>query len=508
MTHTTWDSIIIGGGIAGLSAAQMLGRARRRTLVIDGGEPRNRFAAHMHGVLGHDNTPPLELLDKGRAELERYGVEVRSGWVTDVTDEGPTLRVATSDGELSTRSLLLATGITDALPDIPGLAERWGTAVIHCPYCHGWEVRDQRLGVLITTPLFAHLGHMVRQWSDSVTVFAQSPDFLDADARAGFAARGTVVVDSPVAEIRGDGTDISVVVTEDGSAYAIDALFAGGTPTPHDHALATLGLERDDTPWGSTLIRREPDGATSHPRVWAAGNVVDPMANVPVSMSAGSVAGARINAFLVTEDVEAAVAADFWERRYGPEGTAWSGNVNPTLADAVAGLTPGRSLDLGSGEGADAIHLALAGWEAHGIDISTNAVSRAREAASAAGAAASFAAADLTTWRPEESYDLVTASFFHSPVSLDRTAILKRASAAVAPGGHLLVITHASAPPWAKPEEAHHHIFLSAREDADALALDPGEWEEVRIGHVEREATGPDGETGAMTDGVVMFRRR
>ncbi|WP_062131663.1 bifunctional NAD(P)/FAD-dependent oxidoreductase/class I SAM-dependent methyltransferase [Demequina aestuarii] len=514
MTHTTWDCLIIGGGAAGLSAAQMLGRARRRTLVIDGGAPRNRFADHMHGVLGHDGTPPLDLLAKGRHELEPYGVEVRNGWVTDVTDEGAILRVATAEGDLTTRTILLATGITDELPDIPGLAERWGSTVLHCPYCHGWEVRDQRLGVLVSTPLHAHLGHMIRQWSDRVTVFAQSPDLLDADARAELAARGTTVVDSPVVELRGAGTALADVVTHDGAAHPMDALFAGGTPAPHDQALAGLGLDRDDTPWGTTILTREPDGATSHPRIWAAGNVVDPMATVPMAMSAGATAGARINGFLVMEDVGAAVAAPsprpaaFWEQRYADAERAWSGRVNATVASAVKGLNPGTALDLGCGEGADVIWLARQGWLAHGLDISPTAIARARATAADAGAEAAFSVADLATWQPEGSYDLVTASFLHSPVDLPRTEVLARASAAVRPGGHLLLVTHAAPPPWAPPADTHGHTFLTARQEADALALDTRAWEEVRVEEVERAATGPDGEAGVLSDGVVLLRRR
>ena len=512
-----YDTVIIGGGAAGLSAAQMLGRARRHTLVIDGGQPRNRFAAHAHGILGHDGLAPSELYARGREELIRYDVELRTGAAESVTDAGEHLEVATDAGAIQARTIILATGITDRLPAIPGLAERWGTTVLHCPYCHGWEVRDQRLGVLVTSPMHGHLAQMVRQWSDQVTVFATDPAFLDADARLALAARAGTVVDGPVERVDGERERVTAVILEDGTSVPIDALFAGGTPEPHDSAVASLDLSRQDTPLGS-LIEVSPDGATSHPRVWAAGNVVNPMAAVPVAMAEGSMAGARVNAALVGLDTDRAVRergdwpqvapASYWERRYAGEQRTWSGRVNPTMADAVAALTPGRSLDLGCGEGGDVVWMARQGWDAHGVDISTTAIERARAAASAAGASAQFAAADLSAWEPDGSYDLVTASFFHSPVSLDRAAILRRASAAVAPGGHLLVITHAAAPPWAKPEHVRDHTFLYARQEADALALDPAQWEEVRVELVEREATGPDGKPGHLTDGVVMLRRR
>ncbi|MFW7414521.1 FAD-dependent oxidoreductase [Demequina sp. SO4-18] len=517
---TPWDAIVIGGGAAGLSAAQMLGRSRRRTLVIDAGRPRNRFASHMHGILGHDGLDPAELLAKGRQELERYGVEVRAGSVATVKDEGEIIAVTmdggTENGTVeNTRAIVLATGITDVLPDVPGLAERWGTSVIHCPYCHGWEVRDTRIGVLVAHAGQVHLAYIVRQLSDSVTVFAQDPELVDLSERARLASRGIRVIDSAVTGLHGtsDHADLTHVSTADGATHPIDALFAAGLPHPHDHFLNPLGLARSDGP-GTSVIATEPDGATSHPRVWAAGNVVNPMESVPMAASAGAVAGARVNAFLVDEDFERAAAAQhtdpasFWEGRYADSERSWSGRVNPTLASAVEGLTPGRALDLGCGEGADAIWLSQQGWQALGLDISGTAVARARAAAADAGAQAAFQVADLATWQPADGFDLVTASFLHSPVDLPRTEVLARASAAVKPGGHLLLVTHVAPPPWADPEDSHHHAFLSARQEADALGLDASEWEEVRVEHVEREASGPDGQPGRLTDGVVLLRRR
>src|SRR5689334_4196645 len=147
-----WDVIVVGGGAAGLSAALTLGRARRRVLVIDAGAPRNRFAAHAHGFLGHDGIDPAELLDRGRDEARAYGATIRLGAVERVEDADHGLAVTLAGGEsLSTRALVVASGLTDVLPDIPGLAELWGKGVLHCPYCHGWEVREQRLGVLATS---------------------------------------------------------------------------------------------------------------------------------------------------------------------------------------------------------------------------------------------------------------------------------------------------------------------------------------------------------------------
>lgn len=214
--------------------------------------------------------------------------------------------------------------------------------------------------------------------------------------------------------------------------------------------------------------------------------------------------------------------ATFWDQRYGEKDQFWSGRVNATLADVVATLPAGRALDLGCGEGADAIWLAKQGWTATGVDISTTAVGRATRAAAAAGLDATrvrFVAADLsdpdahsdvleTPDGAPQQYDLVTASFFHSPVALDRTTILRRTAALVVPGGHVLLVTHAAAPPWADPEQIAHHTFLSPAEEVAELGLDGGDWDTVLVETRTRTATGPDGQEGVLDDGVVLLRRR
>jgi SAM-dependent methyltransferase len=205
--------------------------------------------------------------------------------------------------------------------------------------------------------------------------------------------------------------------------------------------------------------------------------------------------------------------AAFWEDLYGEKDQRWSGRVNASLADVVRTLAPGRAVDLGSGEGGDAIWLAQQGWTVTGVDISPTAVRRAQQAATAAGlddARVRFVTADLSTdpGAVGAGYDLVTACFFHSPVALDRTAILRRAADLLGAGGHLLLVTHAAAPPWADPEQIAHHTFLSPADEVDELALDPAGWAVALCETRSRAATGPDGEPGTLDDGVVLVRRR
>lgn len=314
MTNTHYDAVVLGAGAAGLSAAQALGRSLRRTLVIDAGAPRNRFASHMHNVLGLDGTPPLELVARGRAEAEVYGVEFTEGTVSAVTGHGDvTLELAPDQQgtvrRIETRALIVATGASDTLPDVPGLADYWGSTVLHCPYCHGWEVRGSRLAVLAASPLALHQATLIRQWSEHLTVFSAALGELAPDIARALQVRGTVIEPSPVTEVLGDGARVTGIRTANGADHEIDAIFTMGAVTPHDGFLAGLNLARTETPVGDFLTV-DPGGRTSHPRIWAAGNVVNPMATVPIAMGAGAQAGGSANYALVELDVAAALAAD------------------------------------------------------------------------------------------------------------------------------------------------------------------------------------------------------
>lgn len=309
-----YDSIIIGGGAAGLSAAQSLGRALRKTLVLDTGTPRNRYAAHMHNILGHDGASPAELLRSGRAEAASYGVEFLDAGVHRVSEstreQGPRELVVTLDSGtvLFARSVIAASGLTDELPAIPGLAQRWGTSVLHCPYCHGWEVRGQRLAVLGVSPLSIHQAQLLRQWSDQLTFFSADAGELSAETQNRLAARGVTVESSRVLEVSGDGPLLHAAHLEDGRSIPVDAIFTGGRLVPRDRYLRGLDLTREDTMAGS-FLKVDAMGQTSHERIWAVGNVASPMATVPLSMGMGSFAGGAANAALLNEEFDLAVAA-------------------------------------------------------------------------------------------------------------------------------------------------------------------------------------------------------
>ena len=514
-----WDAVVVGGGVAGLSAAQMLGRAGRSTLVLDAGAPRNRFAAHMHGVLGHDGVDPAELLRRGRAEVAAYGVVVEAATVVDVVDQGDALRVRRADGgEERARSLVVTTGVRDELPDIPGLVPLWGESVLHCPYCHGWEVRGRRLGVLATSPASIHQIELVRQWSEDVTAFTALAGPLDPSVEERLTARGIRIVTSPVVEVVPAGGALSGIRTADGTDHALDAVFAAPAARRLDGFLDGLGLIRVDGADGALVADER--GATSHPRIFAAGNTIAPYGNVPLSMGTGSMAGAGANAALVAEDASLAVADArrvrrnaAWEERYSAEERVWSHRVNATLAAVVEPLPVGRVLDVGCGEGADAVWLAEHGWDATGVDVSATAIARATDAAASRGLEADrvrFVSGDAASALPDGAFDLVTASFLHSwEDDFPRIGILRSAADRVAPGGRLLVISHAAPPPWSSAEtHAHAPVMLSPAEELALLALDTAEWTPELVEVRARAATAPDGSPAHLDDGVLLLRRR
>ncbi|KUN67390.1 thioredoxin reductase [Streptomyces canus] len=311
MTETygeTYEVIVIGGGAAGLSAALVLGRARRHTLVVDAGEPRNTPAAHMQGFLTRDGMPPAEFLAIGREEIKGYGVELVRDRVVEVA---PGFAVTLASGRaLRARRLVVATGLKDELPDVPGVAARFGKDVLHCPYCHGWEVRDQAFGVLATTPLSVHQALMVSQWSKDVTLFLHTvaeSELSDDDLRR-LAAAGVGVVPGEVAELVVTDDRLTAVRLEDGTTHAREVVFTAPRAVPQNGLLQRLGAELQETPFGSYPVV-DGNWQTTVPGVYAVGNAAGFGEQVINAASAGYRAAATINGELLMSDLDTAVGA-------------------------------------------------------------------------------------------------------------------------------------------------------------------------------------------------------
>jgi thioredoxin reductase len=306
------DVVVVGGGPAGLNAALVLGRSRRSVLVVDDGQPRNRFAAHMHGFLGLDGTPPSELIARGREECERYGVTFRAAHVSALRP-APTQRrieVTLADGPtLTARRVLVTTGLRDELPEIAGVAERWGRDVLHCPYCHGWENRDAGLVVVAGRPDEVEKALVVRQWSPQVTLALhgmRAEDVEDETLRR-LGALGVEVVEGPVGGLVVEHDRITGVRLDDDRVLDCDAVVVQPRMVARDELLVAVGAETAAGPFGEYVVTDE-SGSTGVPGVWATGNVADPQSQVVMAAADGYRAAVAIDHDLVLEDVDLAVA--------------------------------------------------------------------------------------------------------------------------------------------------------------------------------------------------------
>ena len=298
MSTDTFDVAIIGGGPAGLSAALVLGRARRRVVVIDDGTPRNAPAEHMQGFLSRDGTPPGELLSAGRDEVRRYGVQLVDDRVVEAR-AGFHLQLA-SGRTVTARRVLLSTGAVDQLPDVAGARQRWGRDFLHCPYCHGWEVRDRAIGVLGSV----EHAHLLRQWSEDVVLFTHTSSVTVEEA-ATLAARGIGVVDGRVERLVVTDDELTAIQLDDGRAIPRDVLFMRPSLRARpDGVAAGLGCEHRDG-----LLQTDAEGRTNVPGVWAAGNAGNPRAQVITAAGEGSAVAIAINNELVQEDVSTTATA-------------------------------------------------------------------------------------------------------------------------------------------------------------------------------------------------------
>ncbi|WP_077799827.1 NAD(P)/FAD-dependent oxidoreductase [Streptomyces sp. JHA26] len=311
-----YEAIVVGGGAAGLSAALVLGRARRRTLVVDAGEPRNAPSDHLQGYLTRDGVSPAEFLALGREEIARYGVELVRDRAVDVT-RGEDFAVELAGGRtVHARRLIVTTGLKDELPDVPGVAERFGRDVLHCPFCHGWEVRDERFGVLATSPLGVHQALMVSGWSDDVTLFLHTvaeEELSDDDLRR-LSAAGVKVVPGEVAGLRVEDDRLTGVrlaggaPSGEGSVHERSVLFVAPRAVPRTGLMERLGAELQETPFGAYPVV-DPTGRTSVPGVWTAGNAMGFAEQVVHAASGGYRAASAVVGDLLMSDLDARIDA-------------------------------------------------------------------------------------------------------------------------------------------------------------------------------------------------------
>jgi thioredoxin reductase len=308
-----YDVLVVGGGAAGLSAALVLSRARRNVVIVDGGQPRNAPAAHMQGFLSRDGMPPAELLATGRDEVTGYRASIVNGTVRElVRCHGSGFQALLNDGQrLEARRVLVTTGLHDELPDIPGLSDRWAKDVLHCPYCHGWEVHDQPLGVLWHGPETVRYAQIVRQWTHDLVLFAPEGTLTPLD-RSQLVARAIGVVEGDIDRLVIEDDALQGVAMSDGRVIPRQAVFVPPKFVPHNDLLAGVGCELDEQGWVTTGA----NGATTVPGLWVAGNVANPRAQVITAAGEGSAAAIAINSDLVDADIRAAV--DLFKQGFVP----------------------------------------------------------------------------------------------------------------------------------------------------------------------------------------------
>jgi thioredoxin reductase/SAM-dependent methyltransferase len=462
------DVAVIGGSFAGLAAALQLGRQRRSVIVVDAGEPRNAPAMHMHSYLGSEGRPPSELTAAGREEVRSYGGEILDGRVIAVTlCEDGGFRVELVGGNaIVARRVLAATGQVDVLPSIDGLAEHWGRDVIHCPFCHGFEVRDRRIVQIVTHSLGLHTAGLFRQLSARLTVVVHDEVEVDDAELDALRAGGVDIVHGHVTRIA-TGADgrVAAVELSDHSPIGADAVAVVPRFRVRAEPLGSLGLEPASRPGGlGDFVETDETGATSVPGLYAAGNLTDPSQQVAPAAANGSRVGAMISFSLADEDLRAAArpsgnAVD-WDHRYGDE-RMWSGNANGTLVKEVSDLAPGRALDVGAGEGGDAVWLAEQGWSVTANDISQRALDRLGAEADRRGLPVERLHADANALDAFDGgvFDLVSAQYASIPRTPDGRFV-RNLLDAVAPGGTLLVVSHDLEPMRAPIDtRAHSRAF-------------------------------------------------
>ncbi|MEE8601229.1 FAD-dependent oxidoreductase [Euzebya tangerina] len=505
----TTDVVIIGASFAGLAAALLLGRAQHHVTIIGDGPARNAETDHAHNVPTREGADPADLLAAARAEVDALPTVARRTGMVSAVEEGSDGRLLVrshDDHVISARHVVLATGARDSLPRIAGLPAIWGRQAHSCPFCDAAPYAGRPVLVIADEPVAGHLGGLLSGWTDQVQTASPS-DVASTDAAA-------------------DGVAVRLT---DGSELRVDGVFVHATPQPRTSPVDGLALQRRHD-----FVATDVDGRTSLPGLWAVGDCAwpdssaQPGGQVLAAMAAGSRAGIAITleragitppptpersepTTVDREDPHAhwepdpdETLATFWDTRYAERGQVWTGRPNVGLVDAVSDLRPGRALDLGAGEGGDAIWLAKQGWDVTAVDVSRTAMDRLDAAAVAEGVAdlVTSRVQDLATGTVDGSFDLVTTSYLLSPVEIPREQIVRRAKAAVARGGTYVILSH-----LATPGHAHDGFDLpDIDEQLNALELEGG-WQVVRAEPLERRAQWHDGTIITMTDSLIVLRR-
>ena len=293
------DAIIIGGSFAGLSAALYIARARRTVCIIDTGSPRNRFAAHSHGFFTQDGSEPGAMIATARSQVAAYPTAtfVDGQAVTAASEpDGFSVRLATGEALQSTR-LVLAFGISDELPAIPGLAERWGRSVLHCPYCHGYEFSGRRLGVLNVSPMSVHQAMLIAEWGPT-TLYLNGASEPDDASLAQLKKRGVAVEPAAVVALHGDDAHLSAIELTDGRTSPVDALYLGPRTRLNSDIAQQLGCELDEGRFGS-IIRTDGTRMTTVSGVYAAGDITRDAHSVTWASADGVTAGLAVHRSLI-----------------------------------------------------------------------------------------------------------------------------------------------------------------------------------------------------------------
>jgi thioredoxin reductase len=299
-----YDVVIVGGSAAGLSAALVLGRSRRKVLVCDTNQPRNGPSPTAHSIFTRDGTPPADLLAIGRGQLDAYGVEVRSIAVThaQAADQDVFLLVLANGEQVRSRKVLLATGVRDVLPPIAGIEQFWGISVLHCPYCHGWEVRDQPIAVLSSCETAVYLAYLLRNWSRDLALCTNGFGQLSEAERDRIASLNIPIYERPIAQLEGEQAQLEGIRFADGTLLKRRSLFVRPTQEQRSYLAHDLGCELGE----GGIIKVDEQGQTSVMGIYAAGDMMRQMQQIIFAAADGARAAMAINHTFVQEEMRLA----------------------------------------------------------------------------------------------------------------------------------------------------------------------------------------------------------